>query len=439
MPAVKLAIIGGGSAYAVTMLKSMAEFAKKGSLAGSEVVLMDINRELAKLNCEFAQHVIKHEGVDLKVSTAGTLADTLPDSDFVLNTFRVGGLDGRYLDETIPLKYGLLGQETTGIGGLFMALRTIPQVLDVADAMSQHCPGAWMVNYTNPTNMVVDAALKHSSIKTLGLCDGVYGIKWLIQGLLGLPIERAPEVEAYVGGINHCTWSLKIQFEGRDIYAELPELVKDPERVKRLDERLQDVVELYKYMGIMPGSAYYTEYYYMLNKTVAKFQNPEFQHRSQWLKEKFTKIRAFMKEQMKSKKPSWGEYDAEQASHGDQAIGAINSIANDTHAVEVVNMPNNGAVRNLPDSATVEVTAVMMALGPVACTVGPLPKQVYGMVRSALDHSELVVEAAVKGDRKLVMQAAMAHPTVRDYHVAEKVIEELFAAHREWLPRFKVK
>ena len=118
----------------------------------------------------------------MEVSTAPTLADTLPDCDFVLNTFRVGGLSGRYQDETIPLKHGLLGQETTGIGGLFMALRTIPQVLDVAHAMEKHCPDAWMVNYTNPTNMVVDASLKHSSIKTLGLCDGVSSL--LPRGLL---------------------------------------------------------------------------------------------------------------------------------------------------------------------------------------------------------------------------------------------------------------
>ncbi len=226
MPAIRLCIVGGGSAYMTSMFSSLGRFATEGGLAGSEIVLYDVDAGNARLMGDWGRAVAKQHGIPLKFVDTTNLQDALRDADYVLSTFRTGGLDGRYKDETVPLKYGELGQETTGVGGIFMALRCIPEVVKLSEAIQRCCPNAWLVNYTNPTGFVCDASVRAGHSKTIGLCDGVYGIKWMTAKLLGLPISRGRDVEAYVAGLNHCTWTMQLFFEGRDLYAEMDKLAR---------------------------------------------------------------------------------------------------------------------------------------------------------------------------------------------------------------------
>ena len=434
--------------YMTSMFTSLASFAKKGLLKNSEIVLYDTNKENAKLMAEWGKAAAGREKIPLNFSVQDKLEKALNGSDFVLSTFRTGGLDGRYLDETLPEKYGELGIETVGIGGIFMALRCIPEVARLARQIRRHCPKAWLINYTNPTGVVTEVSLREGHERTLGLCDGVYGVKWLTCKLLGIPTARAGEVEAYVSGVNHCTWTMRLFYQGRDLYQDniLDDLIErsdlsasagyQSEAGDKLDEVQVDAIRLYKYFGLLPGSVYYTRYYYALRKTLEHHLAPGFQHRSEWLKELGLKKRQEIKEQLKNKCASIAAYDVEDSAHGDQAIGVLNDIANNTKRLEVVNVKNQGAVPNLPNDAVVETTCMLGSNGALPVAAGPLPVSLQGIVRSVYESSTLTVEAALTGNRKLVLQAALANPVHRDLDTIEKVIDDLFVAHRVWLPQF---
>lgn len=446
MPAIRLCIVGGGSAYMTSMFSSLGHFATQGGLAGSEVVLYDIDADNARLMGDWGRAAVKRHGIPLTFEETTDLDQALRGADFVLSTFRTGGLAHRFLDETTPLKYGELGQETAGVGGIFMALRCVPEVVRLSQAIQRHCPDAWLINYTNPTGFVCDASIRAGHKKTIGLCDGVYGIKWLCAKLLGLPISRARDVEAYVAGLNHCTWSTQLYFQGRDLYKEMESLTAGLDLSGTgeaicdgpLNAVECDAVRLYRYYGLLPGSIYYTRYYYTLKQVLKKFSDPTFQHRSQWLTQRAAAKRESIRQQLNTGQASFAAFDEEDASHGDQAIGAIHAIANDTREVETANVVNNGAVPNLPDDAIVEVTCTLGKYGAMPAAAGPLPRSVQGIVRMVHDHAVLTVDAAMSGDRKLVLQAAMAHPCHRDFHVMEEVIDEMFRVHKDWLPQFGI-
>ncbi len=440
MPPIKLAVIGGGSAYSHHMMRTVCNHAKSGDLAGSEVRLMDVDVANAQLMADFVNAVAKAQDIPVKLSATDSLDEALDGADFILNTFRSGGLPSRYLDETTPLKYGELGQETTGVGGVFFALRGVPDIVKVVKTADQWCPDATVINYTNPTNFVCDAIRRVSPIKSIGLCDGVYGIKWLVLQLLERPSQEADDVEAFVAGLNHCTWSLGIRYKGRDLYAEMDELIaaaREKGIDKKMDATLWNACRLYEYFHLLPGSAYYTRYYYTLTKVIKAFSDPKHQFRSQFLTKQAEEIRAHAKAQIGKDDADFLPYSAEHASHGDQAIGTIHAIACDKRKMEVCNVQNNGAVSNLPDHAIVEVSCLLSEAGATPVALGPLPKQVAGVVQMVQHHSELAVEAALEGDRSKVMQAAMAHPCHRDWETMEKIIAEMFEAHKQWLPQFK--
>ena len=448
MPAVKICIIGGGSAYMTSMFAALARWARAGDLAGSRIVLTDIDEPPVRQMCRWGQAGAVNQDIDLSFSYTMDLAEALDGSDFVLSVIRPGGLEGRYFDETIPEKYGELGIETVGVGGVFMALRCIPEVVKIAHAIRRCCPRAWLINYTNPVNMVVDATVRAGHERTVGLCDGVWGVKWLAAKLLKIPTSRAHEVEAYTAGVNHHTWCLKLFHRGRDLYECMDELIGAADLTGKagyepidgnpeLNVVEADACRLYRYYGILPGSVYYARYYYNLRKLMDIHLAPHFEHRSTWLQNLARQKRQTLDEQLASGTASIAPHDEEDAAHGDQAIGALNAIANDTRMLETVNVVNNGAVPNLPDEAIVEVAAVLGENGPMPVAAGPLPVGVEGMVRDAWIFAKLTVDAALSGDRKAVLRAAMAHPAHRDMDIIEKVIAELFEAHRAHLGHFR--
>ena len=170
MPNEKIVIVGGGSAYVPGILYSLANSAM--ALGDAEIALMDIDPSRLPLMTALGQRMVAEAGSDLTITSTTDLNESLTGATFVLTNFRPGGLDGLRLDEAIPDRYGVLGQETTGPGGTSFALRSVPQVLDLCSAMEETCPDAWLINYTNPANFVADAIRRRSTIKSVSLCDG---------------------------------------------------------------------------------------------------------------------------------------------------------------------------------------------------------------------------------------------------------------------------
>ena len=449
MATVKIAIIGGGSPYMTSMFASLAQYAKAGTLAGCEVVLMDVNPVTLAMMTAWGNAGAANDHIPLTFRQEPSLEKALEGADFVLTCIRPGGgLEARYFDESIPLKYGELGNETVGVGGVFMALRTIPHILEITAAVRKVCPNAWLVHYTNPTLMVVEASVRAGHARTLGLCDGVWGVKNLATKLLKLPPTSTNDIDAYVAGINHHTWALGLEYRGRDLYREMDQLIAATDLSGKagyevidenplLNEVQADACRLYQTFGILPGTVFYARYYYHLKKLLQHHLSPTHQFRSQWLMDlresKFAEIRRQQASGLETLLP----YDLEDASHGDQAISAINAIANDTGLIEAVIRPNHGAVTNLPNDAVVEVTCRLQQAGPLSARTYSLPTSVQGMVQAAQISASLTVDAALTHDRRLVLQAAMAHPAHREMSVMEQIVAELFEAHRQWLPQFK--
>src|SRR6516225_3360559 len=212
MARIKLAYIGGGSTRAAG---TMASFIHQGeNFDGSEVVLIDLNEKHLGIVQTLAQKMARTRGLDITITTTTNRREGLWDCDAVLTSFRPGGFEARHLDESIPLKHGVIGQETQGPGGFFMALRSIHVMQGIVADMEAVCPRAWLFNYTNPVNIVSEAVTHHTSIPTISLCEGPIVSNREYVRMVGLDPER---LDAISIGLNHGSWSVRHLYDGQDV------------------------------------------------------------------------------------------------------------------------------------------------------------------------------------------------------------------------------
>src|SRR5438445_8469426 len=211
MARIKLAYIGGGSTRAAG---TMASFIHQGeNFDGSEVVLIDLNEEHLRIVQTIAQKMARARGLDLTITTTTNRQEGLRDCDAVLTSFRPGGFEARYLDESIPLKHGVIGQETQGPGGFFMALRSIHVTKSIIEDMEAVCPNAWLFNYTNPVNIVSEAVTHHTAIPTVSFCEGPIVTNRDYAEVIGLDPDK---LDAISIGLNHGSWTIRHLYDEQD-------------------------------------------------------------------------------------------------------------------------------------------------------------------------------------------------------------------------------
>ncbi|HUW58217.1 MAG TPA: hypothetical protein VMZ92_16390 [Planctomycetota bacterium] len=430
MDRLKISIIGGGSVYAALMLRSLALACRRGALGPVDLALMDIAEERMTIMARLGEQMASEAGADVDVTHTTELERALDGAHFVITTFRVGGLEGRLADETLPLEHHMLGQETVGAGGTFLALRTVPAVLEVATKMERLCADAWLVNYTNPANFIVDAVRRRSNVKVVGLCDGVLGILRLLEKLLNIETSAFAGIDVRVAGVNHCTWTLACAYNGRDLYPDVPRLIREVDPA-RLTDREKLAVSMFDVLGILPGSSAYTRYFWDLRTVLDEFTNPAFTPKARRMMDHFEEAFRYFAEVEEGALTL--EKHVGDLEHGDQAVRFIEAVTADLREMQVVNVPNHGTVANLPDDAIVEVPGVVGRDGVTPVPVGAIPKCVIGKVRSQLDHAELSVDAALSGDPKLVVQAVLAHPDSTTFGDVVETVKDLAAAHRAHL------
>lgn len=224
----KIVTIGGGSSYTPELIEGFIK--RKDQIDIKELWLVDIEEGQEKLNIvgEMAKRMVKAAGLDWDIHLTLDRYTALKDADFVTTQFRVGLLDARIRDERIPLSYGLIGQETNGAGGIFKALRTIPVILDIIKDMKEVCPNAWLVNFTNPSGMITEAAIKVGGWKkTVGLCNVPIGLMNLADTIMGLP-EFSEELYFKFAGLNHFHWHRVWDKEGKELTDHILEEVYNP-------------------------------------------------------------------------------------------------------------------------------------------------------------------------------------------------------------------
>ena len=383
-------------------------------------------------------------------STTAEPRAALEGADFVVVQLRIGGQAARHVDETLPVGYGCLGQETTGAGGFAKALRTVPVVLGLAEEMAARAnPGAWMVDFTNPVGIVTQALLDEGH-RAVGLCNVAIWAQRRLGHYLGVDPD---DVEIEHVGLNHLTWirSARIGGSGRSSGSGDDGLgggsgaVGDgsggTDRLGDLFERFGPELELESGVPIdvlrmqhaLPS--YYVHYYYQHDAEVAQQAMPGHRSRADVVAELETKLLEEYRDPTLVTKPAALSYRG-GAFYSLAAVRLMASLHDGRGDIQVVDMRNDGAVPGLPDDAVVETTAVVDADGAHPLPQRPLPPDMLGLVQHAKAYERLAVRAACSGSREDVVRALLANPLVGQYPLAAELADELLAANKDHLPRF---
>ncbi len=420
----RITVVGAGSAYLPGVARGILH--RADDLAGTEFVFYDVDAERLDVMTRLARNMFAARGADLSVRAESSLKAALEGADFVFTTFRPGGLEARHLDESIPLKYGVVGQETIGPGGFLMACRSVPVLLEIARAAP---PDAWIINYTNPTNIVTDAVLRHSDAKIIGLCDQWVGDTEVWADLLGLPAEG---VEIDWIGTNHGTWAERVRLDGEEI--DLPSRLADLGAAGAATPHREParMAELGSALGLLVNS--YSRYYYFHDEVVQELRDKGRTRAEEimaMLPDYYAQVtgEADKADPDPSRERGGGE-------HGEFAVDVICAILHDERRRLVLNTRNQGSIASLDADAVVETPCVVGRHGATPLVMGELPRAVRGLTHAVHAYERLAADAAATGDTRLALQALLAHPLIADKHTAEKIIDEGFAAHRAYLPQF---
>ncbi len=416
---VKVTVVGGGSTYTPELVEGFVTRADRFPL--DDLVLLDVDPERLEVVGGLAERMLAKAGYDGALTLTGDRDRALEDADFVVVQLRVGGQAARYLDETIPPRFDCVGQETTGPGGFAKALRTVPVVLELAEETSKRgAPGAWFVDFTNPTGLVTQALLDEGH-RAIGLCNVAIGFQRRFAQAFGVEPER---VELEHVGLNHLSWERAVLVDGVD---RLPEILST--RIDLLAD--ETPAELIRALGAIPS--YYLHYYYLTDEVIER------QRTERTRAEEVMDIEAGLFELYRdpdlAEKPELLERRG-GAFYSEAAAQLITSLHEGTGDLQVVNVRNEGALPDLPDDAVVEILARIDRDGAHPIPVAPLPPEMLGLVEHVKAYERLAVQAATTGDRTIALKALMTNPLVRDYRTAVPLLHALLEANREHLPRF---
>ena len=415
----KFTIVGAGSSYTPELLEEMA--VRRDSLPVDNIVLYDINEERLAVMHGFCERFAAKLGLDVKIRSTTDLDDALEGADFVDTQIRVGGNKQRVLDEKIPLKYGLIGQETTGAGGMMKAFRTIPVMLNVARTMEKRSPKGWIINYTNPTGLVTEAVTRNTNANIAGFCSGGIFPKMWAKTALGIDYHR---VQYDYVGLNHMNFIDNVTIDGEPITEE--QFI----RIASVDPGVDP--NLSKLLGVMTSP--YLQYYYHTQKKVNSLK-AQTQTRGEYVQDVEKEVFAAYADPNNADKPA-ALNKRGGGGYSEVAMNFVNAVWNNTDTEMVVNVPNNGAVHFLPDSAVVEVQCLVNKRGMVPLNVAKVPEMCWGLIAAVKNYEQLAVEAAVEGSITKMKWALLAHPLVREYDLVEKLVPELLETNKAYLPQF---
>ncbi len=431
--ALKIVTIGGGSSYTPELVEGFIK--RYDHLPIKELWLVDIEEGKEKLEIvgNLAKRMVEKAGLPIEVHLTLDRRGALKDADFVTTQFRVGLLDARIKDETIPAKHGVLGQETNGPGGLFKGLRTIPVIFDIIKDMEELCPDAWLINFTNPAGMVTEAVFRHTTWrKFVGLCNVPIGMQRGVADLLGVEMDR---VRIDFAGLNHMVYGLRSYLDGKDVSSLVMEKYKGSRATMKNIHATPWGNEFITGMNVLPCG--YHRYYYqadeMLTHQLEDVKKGE--SRGQVVKKVEAELFELYKDVNLKEKPKQLELRG-GAYYSDAACNLIASMYNDTKDIQPVNTMNMGAIADLPLDVAVEISSVITKDGPRPLAMGNLPFHVAGLVKQIKSFEQVASDAAVSGDYNTALVAMTINPLVRDETKAKVILDEMLEAHKAYLPQF---
>ena len=425
MPETKVVIIGAGSAsFGLGMLRDAVNTPE---LRGSIISLVDTDARALEAVSTLARKMNEESGAGLRIEHATDRTQALPDAQFVVISIAVRRNELWKLDWEVPIKHGVkhtLG-ENGGPGGLFHSMRNIPIILDICRDIERLCPDALVLNFTNPVPRVCMAIDRYSSVNAVGLCHGIGGQLGNLARVMSLSHDN---LTCKAAGLNHFTWILDLRFEdsGRDAYPDLRRSLHDyaPE-FQPLSRKLFETFGFYP----SPGDDHIGEYLPYATE-YCPMHGYDFEAAERYKMETWERIGRMVR----GEEPVT---DLISRRSGERAFDIISGILTDSnHSELAVNIRNDGLISNLPQDAIVEVPAVVGSDGIAGVGIGKLPMGIAALCRTQIGVQELVVEAAVTGDRRTALQALLADPVIPGFHAAEKILDELLALEADYLPQF---
>jgi 6-phospho-beta-glucosidase len=427
----KITVIGAGSTYTPELVNGF--LARVDSLPLKELWLMDTDRERLEVVGGLAQRMVKAKGDPFQVVLSQHQREAVASAKYIITQLRVGLMPARRGDEYLGLRHGLIGQETTGVGGMAKALRTIPVILGIAKDIREVAPGALLANFTNPAGLVTEALNRHApDVPAVGVCN--VGITMKMEALEWLEKATGTKIDDSRAalntlGLNHLTWHRGFTVDGQDrwpavfsAFAEKMKKEEDPE----CDLRTLEI------LGMIPN--YYLQYYYYTDRKIVA--------QKKWPPSRAEEVMELEKGLLRDyANPALTEPPAELLKRGGAyystlATQLINSHYNDLGQIHVVNVRNNGAVKEWAADWVLEMPAKVDKRGIHPLTAAPLPPVCYGLISQVKMYELLTVEAAVRGDKNALYQALLAHPLGPSADRAQAVMEDLLETNRQWLPQF---
>jgi 6-phospho-beta-glucosidase len=407
---VKVAVIGAGSTYTPELVSGLVR--ERARLDVAELALHDIDPERREVVGGLAGRILARDGFSGELAITGELDRALDGADAVLVQIRVGGQAARLRDETIPAACGCVGQETTGAGGLAKAMRTVPAVLEIARrARELASPEACIVDFTNPVG-IVTRALLDAGHRAIGLCNVAITMQRHIAAHLGVAPERVLVDQV---GLNHLTWIRAVLLDGRDVLSEVLGSFGDA-----LAEELELPRALFDVLGAIPS--YYLRYFYTERAVVE--EQRVLAPRARVVADIERRLLELYRDPSLTEKPALLEQRG-GAFYSEAAIQLLASLTADTGDVQVVDVRNHGTLAGLAEDDVVEVPARIGAAGAQPLPQSPLAPELLGLVQHVATYERLAAAAAASGDRDRARLALMAHPLVREYELADGLLDPL--------------
>jgi 6-phospho-beta-glucosidase len=427
----KIAVIGGGSTYTPELVNGF--LARIKSLPLTELWLMDIDDERLKIVGGFAQRMVEAKGWPFKVILSRDQQESIAGASYVITQLRVGMMPARRGDEYLGKRHGLIGQETTGVGGMAKALRTIPVILSIARDIRETAPRALLANFTNPAGLVTESLSRYApDVSAVGVCNvGItakMGIIEELNKLTGSLIESDHAI-LHTLGLNHLTWHRGFTVDGEEMWPQyFPAFI---EQLRKEQDPEWDIATL-ESLGMIPN--YYLQYFYYTDKKLKA--------QEKWPPSRAEEVMQIEKDLLREySDPALTEPPADLMKRGGAyystlATRLIDSHHNDLGQIHVVNVRNKGAVKGWPEDWVLEIPARVDAKGIHPLPSEPLPPACFGLIAQVKMYELLTVEAAVHGDRNAAYQALLAHPLGPSADKVQEVLDDMLLTNKKWLPQF---
>ncbi|MDQ6701050.1 MAG: 6-phospho-beta-glucosidase [Acidobacteriota bacterium] len=442
---IKVALLGGGGVRTPLLIHGLVH--APPDIGILELALYDVDARRSGLMARIGAELARDSGI--AITTPSSVEKTVDGASFVLSSIRVGGIEARARDERIAMTHGLAGQETTGPGGIAMALRTIPVALAHARSIERYAPKAWLINFTNPAGLITQALTTQSNVKVVGICDTPAELFHRIAWALGEPF---PEMEFQYGGLNHLGWVRKVLLRGEDITSRI--LTDDDTLLRLYPADLFDPV-LIRTLGLIPTE--YLFFYYSQRKayrnqisadatrgeeiaglnrdlleqlhsqtgsgdcSIAIHTYKEYLNRRN---SSYMRLEGNAESALDQGAQDWDPFEGATGYHR-IAIDVMTALSSSWPAKLVVNVANRDAVQGLEPEDVVEVPCLVDRAGAIPLLYGSLPEAVRGLVLSMKSCERLTIRAAVEKSFDLARLALLMNPIVGQWEIAGEALREI--------------